>query len=217
MKVPRFKHNSPVTEAYRLLRTNLEFLIKKENIRSILVSSAGSGSEGKSTISVNLALSMAEIGKKVILVDADFRKPRLHKLLNIDVSPGFKTVISEGIPLEKAIQSVEDENSFDVVASGIIKDDNTFLLNRFHFTKLIDELYRRYDVVIVDSAPLIISDSLNMAASVDGVVLVVSIGDSNKRAFKEGMKLLNNVDAKVLGIIANKVPDTKDGYYYSYY
>lgn len=217
MYFPKFKHNSPVTEAYRLLRTNLNFIINKEKIKSILVTSAGPGSEGKSTISLNLTLAMAEVEKKVIIVDADFRKPRLHKFLGLKIDPGMIGIIQGGISFEQAIQKVESENSIDVLTAGIIKDEKSFLINQFHFNKVFTELEQRYDVIIIDSAPLIISDTLNMAAIVDGVVFVASIRESNKRVIKEGMRLLKNADANVLGIIANKVPDKKNSYYYSYY
>ncbi len=213
---PKLQQKSPTAEAFRLLRINLDFLVSKKGLNSILITSTGKGSEGKSTISLNLAYSMAEMDKRVILVDADFRKPRLHSLLKIDTSPGVIDILQGKVTIEEGIQYADDDQRIGVIPCGQ-KSGSIPLINKFSFQKFLEECKSDRDLVIVDSAPLFISDSLNLAAVVDGVVLVVSLGETNRRDYKEGLKLLNNVEANVLGVVVNKITKKEKSYYYSYY
>ena len=201
-------------EAYRILRTNLDFIINKKGIKSILITSAGPGSEGKSTISLNLSLSLAETEKEVVLVDADLRKPRIHKILKINQKPGLVEILQNKSDYEAL--NYRKEQGITALPSGEVTNSSPFI-KKFAFRRLLERLEEKYDVVIVDSPPLIISDSLNIASTVDGVVLVASMGESNKQIFKRGVKMLENVDANLLGVVANKIPKKDENYYYSYY
>ncbi|ACL70968.1 CpsD/CapB family tyrosine-protein kinase [Halothermothrix orenii] len=209
--------NDPALEAYRLLRANLEFVAKKNEARTVLITSTGPGAEGKSTISVNLAFAFAEIGKRVMLVDADLRKPRLHKILSINPDPGLSDILKGQTTPTEVTRKYLNPHEIEIVPCGTREKKSAPIIDRLSFTRLLKDLSNNRDLVIVDSPPLVISDSLSMAASVDGVILVVSIGESNKRGFRDGLKMLENAEANLLGIVANKIPHKQKEYYYSYY
>lgn len=205
--------NSHVAEAYRALRSTIGFASIDAPLRRMLVTSSSKG-EGKSVTSVNLATAMAMDGKRVILVDADLRRPNVHRLMQLPSSPGLSEVLVGMRSLDEAIQPTELDN-LRVVCAGPIPPNPAELLNSRAFDHLLEELDERADVVIFDSPPCIpVTDPLIIANRMDGVVLVLQVGQTRKAAVKHAQDLLQRARARVIGVVFNRVQQRKTGYYY---
>lgn len=207
--------NSHVAEAYRALRSTIGFAGIDTPLRRLLVTSSSKG-EGKSVTSANLAAAMAMDGKRVILVDADLRRPNVHRLFQLPASPGLSEVLVGMRSLQEAIQPTDLEN-LRVVCAGPIPPNPAELLNSRAFDTLLEELDELADVVIFDSPPCIpVTDPLIVASRVDGVVLVLLVGQTRKAAVKHAQELLQRARARVIGVVFNRVNQRKTGYYYYY-
>ena len=207
--------NSHVAEAYRALRSTIGFASIDTPLRRMLVTSSSKG-EGKSVTSVNLATAMAMDGKRVILVDADLRRPNVHRLMQLPSSPGLSEVLVGMRSLDEAIQPTELEN-LRVICAGPIPPNPAELLNSRAFDHLLEELDERADIVIFDSPPCIpVTDPLIIASRMDGVVLVLQVGQTRKAAVKHAQELLQRARARVIGVVFNRVQQRKSGYYYYY-
>jgi len=205
--------NSHVAEAYRALRSTIGFASIDAPLRRMLVTSSSKG-EGKSVTSVNLATAMAMDGKRVILVDADLRRPNVHRLMQMPSSPGLSEVLVGMRTLDEAIQPTELEN-LRVICAGPIPPNPAELLNSRAFDHLLEELDERADIVIFDSPPCIpVTDPLIIASRMDGVVLVLQVGQTRKAAVKHAQELLLRARARVIGVVFNRVQQRKAGYYY---
>lgn len=205
--------NSHVAEAYRALRSTIGFASIDTPLRRMLVTSSSKG-EGKSVTSVNLATAMAMDGKRVILVDADLRRPNVHRLMQMPSSPGLSEVLVGMRKLDDAIQPTEVEN-LRVICAGPIPPNPAELLNSRAFDHLLEELDERADIVIFDSPPCIpVTDPLIIASRMDGVVLVLQVGQTRKAAVKHAQELLTRARARVIGVVFNRVQQRKNGYYY---
>lgn len=217
---PRLVHslpaNSHVAESYRALRSSIGFASIDEPLRRLQVTSASKG-EGKTVTSVNLATAMAMDGKKVILVDADLRRPTIHRVLNLPNSPGLTEVLLGLKSVDEAIQPTDIEN-LRVVCSGPIPPNPAELLGTRAFDHVIEQLEERADLVIFDTPPCMpVTDPLIVASRMDGVVLVLHVGKTKKGMIKHVQEMLSRARARVVGVVFNQVEHNKGGYYYYHY
>jgi succinoglycan biosynthesis transport protein ExoP len=202
-----------VAEAYRMMRANLEFADIDKSLNTILITS-GDTDEGKSSVSANLAAILAQGGKKVTLLDADLRKPGIHEIIALPNKSGLSNVIRNEIDVPQVRQVLEEEN-VSVITSGAAPPNPSELLSSKRMEKILNELKQDSDVVILDSPPFVVSDSLMLAAKVDGVVLVVRYGFTRRKMFRSIIDQLDRAGARVVGVVMNRVPQ-RNGYYGAY-
>ncbi len=205
---------SLASEAYRMIRTGVLLSQAGEPPRTILVTSAQS-SEGKTTSSVNLAVSLASSGAKVLIIDADLRRPSLHNHFNLTRDlPGVVEVLTGQLPLEQVLIDGLVKG-VTVIPCGMIPPNPAELLGSVEMLDLIRELSKRYDFVLLDSAPILpLTDSVILSRYVDGVILVIKGGTTPKKVAKDARAKLEAVGARVLGAILNDVDVTGGDYYY---
>jgi capsular exopolysaccharide synthesis family protein len=208
--------NSPAGEAYRALRSSIGFAGLDAPIRRLQLTSASKG-EGKSTTALNLATAMAIDGKRVILVDADLRRPSIHRMLDLPPSPGLSELLVGMKTLDEALQPTDVENLW-VVAAGPIPPNPAELLGTRAFERIIEQLEERADIVIFDSPPCIpVTDPMVIATRMHGVVLVVHPGQTRKPVIKHTVELLERARARIVGVVFNRIEATRGGYYHQYY
>lgn len=208
---------SPVSETYRTLRTNIEFASVDEALQVIMVSSAGPG-EGKSTTIANLAVAFSQSDRKVLLIDADMRKPTAHKSFQISNRFGLSSVISQQCTLQEVLQSSDIPN-LDIMTSGPIPPNPAEMLASKRMTALLDELKGIYDIVLIDTPPLLaVTDAQIASTKSDGVVLVVDQGRVKRQFAQRAIQNLQNVNARILGVVLNNVKrrSNEEAYYYYY-
>ncbi len=204
---------SPAAEAYRSVRTSVEFLSLDQPIGSIQVTSA-LASEGKTSTLANLAITFARSGQRVIILCCDLRRPRVHEFFDVSNRVGFTSVLLGDTPIESAIQKAHRELPIGVVASGPLPPNPAELLASRRAVDVIEKLDQRCDLLLIDSPPVLpVTDALVISGLVDGVLLVASSGSSTKRSVKRSAELLRQVDAPLIGAILNGV-STKYGYAY---
>lgn len=207
---------SGVAEAYRSLRTNIQFYNVGERMRRLLVTSAGPN-EGKSTTSSNLAITFAQTGNQVILLDADLRRPFLHRVFQVSNLVGLTNVMVGESTLEEAIRPTEVPG-LSVLTSGPIPPNPAEMLGSARMKEVLDQLSALADVVIIDSPPIIaVTDASVLAPQVDGVVLVAGAGLVNREMAQRAKAQLEAVGARILGVVLNGVDAEGSGYYYYYY
>ena len=209
--------NAPVAESYRGLRTNLRFLDVEKPLRSLLITSPGSG-EGKTLTASNLAIVTAEAGARVILIDGDLRKSQVHRLFRFDSRVGLTTVLVGRSGLPAALQPTPVRN-LRVLPAGPKPPNPAELLGSRRMADVLAELKRQADMVIIDSPPvLVVTDAAVLAAAVDGVVMVVNPRLTTYQAAQKSKAVLEQVKAHLLGVVLNEInPNGLSGYYYSYY
>ncbi len=211
------------TEAYKALRTNVEFLSASNDAKKILVTSSLSG-EGKTCLSINLAISLAQTGKKVIILDCDLRKPKVHRYLRIKHSSqyGVSTVLSGTADVDSSIGYLEDIDLY-VMLSGPIPPNPSELLNSERAKKLFDDLSERFDYIICDTAPAaIVTDAVALSQHCDGVIFVIRQNYSTVDQVKETISRIQAVGTKIFGTVLNGYNSKDDtgsyyGQYYYYY
>jgi polysaccharide biosynthesis transport protein len=205
---------SVVAESFRSLRTNLEFSAVDKPVKTILVASPGVA-EGKTTVASNLAFTIAQADKKVILVGADMREPTLHNILEVNNKRGLSDVFRGTVSVEEALQPLANGMVY-VLTSGSIPPNPTELLGSAAMNRILDELCRLADIVIIDSPPFIVADAAVLSAKVDGVLIVVR-PEYSRKELVSGMKLqVERAAARVLGVVLNGV-SPKNDVYSSYY
>lgn len=208
------KPKSIVSEAYRTLRTNIQYSSYDKEIKTIVVTSA-EAAEGKSTVAGNLALSFAQNEKKVIIVDCDLRKPAVHKNFKISNLSGLSEVLIGKEKLDNVIQS-RNEN-LDILTSGKIPPNPSEMLSSTAMTNLMEKLREKYDMVILDSAPLqAVTDAQVLSTKADGTILVIRAQRTNRDSVIEAKNLLTKVGANILGTVLHAVENTRGKYYYYY-
>lgn len=209
--------NSAISEAFRKIRTNLQFLAIDSPPRVIVVTSS-MPSEGKSTTAINIALALAEAEHNVVLVDGDMRRPTLHKYLDLVGTVGFSTVLSGGASLEEALQKTRFPG-LTVLTSGAIPPNPSELLGSQTARRLLSELRSQFDYVIVDSTPLLaVTDAAILAAGGDGVLIIARYGHTRSEQLSDAVASLQGVGAPLLGAIFSMVPARGSASYsYDYY
>lgn len=210
---------SPDAEAYRILRTNIEFNRKNPEDNAITVVSGGAG-EGKSTTLVNLAYICAQGGYTTLMIDADLRRPRLHTFFDINNSVGLTNFLTTELMLEDVILQTPVDNLF-FMPSGILPADAAGILNSRRMSELIQDVKQRFDLVLVDSPPILgVSDASVLASEVDLTVIVVQHRKLPRNMLVRVKQAVENVGGHVLGVVLNNVDvrsDSQYQYYTSYY
>lgn len=204
---------SRAAEAFRTLRTNIQFSSVDKELKTIVVTSA-QPSEGKSTIMVNLAVTFAQSGKKVILIDCDFRKPTVHKKFEISNIDGITSVLTQSKTLEECIRKTEFQN-FSILTCGPIPPNPAELLSSNRMKNILRDLKSDFDVIFIDTPPVLaVTDAQILSAITDGVVFVTAYGQTEKYAITKAKELINKVGGKFIGVVLNKVPYKSHSYYY---
>jgi polysaccharide biosynthesis transport protein len=207
---------SPAHEAYRMLRTSIMASESGAGIKAKtwLVTSS-QPAEGKTTTAINVAMSIAHLGRSVLIVDCDLRRPTAHKRLRVDQEPGLSTYLSGEVELENAIQKL-DIPGLSFMASGAIPYNPCDLIGSKKMKEMVETLANLCDYIVFDSPPLILADPLILSTIVDSVILVVNGGKSNWEAMSLARQELSNVGANVFGVVLNDVA-AKNIPYYGHY
>lgn len=206
---------TPIAEAFRSLRTNLNYTGVDKPLRSLLVTSTGPG-EGKTTISVNLAVVIAQSGKKVVLMDADLRCPAVHRFLNAPNRTGLYNLFKEGITPESVCYNNLPVKNMSVITSGSIPPNPAELLGSSRMSSILENVQEQADIVILDCPPALVTDAQVLAAKVDGILLVIQPGKTRVDAVKSALDQFNRAGTKVVGVVLNRIPKNR-GYYYGGY
>lgn len=205
---------SIVSEQFRTIRTNIQFSMVDQNLKTISVTSAAPSS-GKTTVASNLAGAFAAQDKRVLLVDTDMRKPTVHKVFQAQNHPGLTNLLTNrSLTLEDVARDSYVEG-LDFITCGIIPPNPSELINSNRMGELIQEMESSYDLVIFDNPPLLaVTDAQILATKVDGTIVVVPQGEVKKDELDQTAELLEKVNANVLGSVLNKVDADSDTYYY---
>jgi capsular exopolysaccharide synthesis family protein len=224
---------SVLSEGFRSLRTNIQFASSDTNIKTMLFTSAGLG-EGKTTCVVNLAITLAQDGKRVLLVDADLRRPIVHSRFGVPRDPGLSEALV-GLPWREPVRSVTDLilgslgvdrvlqspglDNLSILTSGAIPPNPSEFLSSPRLKEILAEMREEYDVVLIDTPPVLpIGDAVLMGNLADAAVLVYQVGRISRNALKRAKFLLDHAQAKVLGLVLTDVrPEITPEYsYYRY-
>lgn len=207
--------SSPVSEQYRTIRTNIQYAMVDRELKTLVVTSSGP-SEGKSTSSANIAIVFANSGQKVLLIDADMRKPTVAKTFVLSNAQGLSSVLSNrNMSLEQVVQQVVIDN-LSVITSGPKPPNPSELLGSVKMHKLMQDLKETYDLIIFDMPPVVaVTDAQILSSKADGTMLVVRENVSKKDSIVKAKALLQMVNANVIGVIYNGAKNSSDqGYYY---
>ncbi|MBM0065890.1 CpsD/CapB family tyrosine-protein kinase [Alkalicoccobacillus gibsonii] len=209
------QRNSPITEQYRTIRTNIEYSSIDKKIRSLVVTSAGPG-EGKSTTVANLAIVMAQNGNRVLIVDADMRRPTAHYTFALPNTRGLTNVLTKQSKLEDTFQETSISN-LSVLTCGPIPPNPAELLDSKMMEIVIKEAFEFFDIVFFDAPPVMaVTDAQLLSNKTDGTLLVASSGKTDREELIKTKDLLIKTKANLLGVILNNKPtDEKSYYYYS--
>jgi capsular exopolysaccharide synthesis family protein len=209
---------SIIAESYRSLRTSLLLSRAAERPRSLLFTSA-TRHEGKTATAVNTAIMFAQSGLRTVLIDADLRRPRCHKILSMEKDLGLTEILTGHVEAEAVIRATSTENFF-FLSSGSLPPNPAELLGSNKMREVIEDLSAKFDCVIFDSPPVLpVTDAVLLARNVDGVVLIVDSQNTAKQLIREVRSKLVNFHAKILGVVLNRVDTQRGGYaqYYSHY
>lgn len=206
---------SPISEQYRTIRTNIQFASVDKEFKSLMVTSAGPG-EGKSTTAANLAVVLAQQGKRVLLIDADLRKPTVHYTFKVSNIYGVTNVLTRQKTLQDTAVTTKIPD-LDVLPSGPVPPNPSELIDTKSMTSLIEEAGVMYDYVLFDTPPVLaVTDAQVLSNKVDGVILVVSSGKTQIEGAVKAKELLSHAQAKILGTVLNGKEVKNDNYYYYY-
>jgi capsular exopolysaccharide synthesis family protein len=209
---------SPVSEAFRSLRTNIEFSSVDKPTKIILVTSAGPG-DGKTTVAVNLAAVFAQRGQKVVLVDADLRRPRVHRLLGMSNRVGLTDLFRDELKVGQVTRPCEGNEMLSIITSGNLPPNPAELLGSAKMLRILEDLLAEQDMIIVDSPPSLVADAQVLAARVDGVLLVIQPGKTSVKTVRITLEQLKRAGGRILGVVLNRIPRDRGDYYggYQYY
>lgn len=205
-----------VSEQFRIARTNINFSKPDGELRTLLFTSSIQA-EGKSTSSANLACLFAQEGKKVILIDADMRKPTVQYTFHLTNTIGLSNILTRKVSVLESVKETDVEN-LSIITSGPIPPNPAELLSGKAMDDMIEELKEHYDLIIFDAPPLLsVTDAQILANKSEGTVLVISSGSTDKESALKAKDLLTVSKAKIIGTILNNYKVEKDHYYYQYY
>jgi capsular exopolysaccharide synthesis family protein len=210
--------SSAAAEAYRSLRTSIQFLSLASPVKIVQLTSANAA-EGKTTTLANLAVALARAGQRVIVCCCDLRRPRLHEFFGLSNGVGFTSVLLGEVPLSAALQRVPGEDNLLLLASGPLPPDPSELLASERAAELIDSLRRQADVILVDTPPVLpVTDAAVLSARADATLIVVTPNVTTRKQISRAVEVLTQVDAPVVGTVLNGVaPEHGYGYSYRYY
>lgn len=204
-------------EAYRTLRTNIQYASFDKELRRILVTSSGPG-EGKSTTAANLALSIAETGKSVLLIDCDLRKPSIHKKFKISNEKGVTNFLLGEVTFEQATKVYK--NKLFIMTAGTIPPNPAEMLSSNKLKNFLKKVSDQFDMVIIDSPPVMaVTDAQILSTITDGVILVITSAQTEKVMAIKAKESLKKVNANILGVVLNRIKEENGksyGYYYYY-
>jgi capsular exopolysaccharide synthesis family protein len=207
---------SPAAEAYRTLRTNIQFAGLDRPCRTIVITSA-TPSEGKTTTAANFGVVCAQAGSRVCLIDADLRKPSLHRVFGMDNQRGLTTALLEGKSLADVAVPTRVPG-LSVVVSGPLPPNHAELSASQRMRDLLEAATRDFDLVLCDSPPVLsVSDAVALSAQCDGVILVVRVGGVATVAVRRAAEQIDAVKGRILGVLLNGVNMRRDGYYAEYH
>lgn len=207
---------SPISEAYRTLRTNFQFATIKDKPQTVMVTSAVPG-EGKTTTAVNLAVTMADRGMRVLIVDTDLRRPNVHRVLRMERGPGLADVLREGLDSQSVIRPTRIDNLW-IISSGRVPPNPSELIGSDHMAALMEQLGASFDLVICDApSVLVVTDPVLLATHVDTCMMVVSTNNARRETVIRAKKLLSTAKVAVAGVVVNGLETTRRHYYYYYY
>jgi tyrosine-protein kinase Etk/Wzc len=215
--ITNFSPKSPISEAYRSLRTNILFANLDHPIKTLLISSSAT-KEGKSTTVANLAITMAQMGGRILIIDGDLRRPTMHSLFKVERQIGLTNALLGTYTLDEVIKPTGIEN-LEIITAGDIPPNPSELLSSNAMRKALSVLQQRYDMILLDSPPVIaVTDAAVLSTRTDALLLVVSSGYVNRKEVERAIQLLGNVRANLIGVLLNGL-DVKRiyGSYYYYY
>jgi tyrosine-protein kinase Etk/Wzc len=214
--ISRAAPDDPTSEAYRALRTNVTFVSAEQRaLQLICVTSPGPG-EGKSTTAANLAITLAQQGAHTLLVDADLRRPHVHRAFNLVQEPGLTDILVGAATLREAVRPNVIQN-LDVLPGGALPPNPSELLGSEAMHRLLGELRAQYDTVLFDTPPaLAVTDATVLGTNADAVILVLRAGETESTAAQRAVEVFRRVQARVAGSVLNGVEKTRDRYYYYY-
>ncbi|SHF21735.1 CpsD/CapB family tyrosine-protein kinase [Alkalibacter saccharofermentans] len=212
--VTQLDPKSAISEAFRNLRTNVHYTNIDNQVNLLQITSSVQG-EGKSTITANYGVTLAQSGKKVLIVDCDLRRPQIHKIFNISNTNGLSNVLVGDNKMDKNIKDTKVPNLF-VLTSGPIPPNPSEMLDSKRMRELILSLKDHFDMILLDSPPIMpVTDGLILSQIVDGTIVIVSLGSTERDALKKTMDSLEKIGANILGTVINKA-SSKAGYYVNY-
>ncbi len=207
---------SPISEAYRTLRTNFQFATIKEKPQTLVVTSSVPG-EGKTTTAVNMAVTFADSGLRVLIIDTDLRRPHVHHVLKMRRGPGLADILREGSDYRTVIRETSVRN-LSIISSGRVPPNPSELIGSKRMKGLMTELGKEFDMVICDApSVLVVTDPVLLATDVDAVVLVVAVNNARRETIFRARQLLDTAQANVAGVVLNGLEATRRHYYYYYY
>jgi len=209
--------HSTAAECVRTVRTNLLFMAPERELRKLLITSAGPR-EGKTSTSVNIAATMAMSGSRVLLIDSDLRRPRIHRIFDLENNRGLSNLVLEPERDLATVAQPSGVENLDILCSGPIPPNPAELLHTASFHRVVERLLERYDRIIFDSPPVCaVTDALILGNVCDGAVLVVRAGETSREMVKKARRLLADVKVNILGALLNNVDVSKRGYGHYYY
>ena len=207
---------NPAAEAYRIIRTSVQFAQAGKELQTIALTSC-TPNEGKSTTIANLAVVLTQAGKSVLLIDCDMRNPTVHKNFNLSNKIGLSSCISMGTALSDAVQATAIEG-LDALTAGVIPPNPSELLGSERMQNILQRAKEEYDYVLIDTPPVLpVTDSLVLGSMVDGLILVIVSGEVKVEMAREVKNQLVHAGANILGVVLNKVRSEHHGYGYGYY
>lgn len=204
-----------VVEAYKSVRTNLHFLLSENKSKTIVVSSA-TGGEGKSTTAVNLAIVCSQLGSKVLLIDADLRRPTIHRKLHLPNEQGISNVLVNFCKFDDAVQHINP--CLDVITAGPTPPNPSELLSNNNLTQLVKELRTKYEYIIFDTPPInVVSDALALSPNSDGILFVTRSKKTSLAQIRQSLKKIDVAGVRLLGTVLNGADSKhlKNSYYYA--
>lgn len=214
--VAHINPTSPAAEAYRILRTNIQYSSVDKKIKSLVITSP-SIQDGKTVTASNLAISIASSGNQVVLVDSDLRKPSVHKQFKISSARGLTDVLIGEISLDEALKEMRDLPELKILTCGTIPPNPSELISSKKYKELIEELKQRFDMVIIDTPPVgNVSDGIILSSEADGVILTIAARKTRINHAQYSVEALRKVNANILGVVMTKVRDKKKIGYYEY-
>ncbi|PIV20375.1 MAG: hypothetical protein COS40_12875 [Deltaproteobacteria bacterium CG03_land_8_20_14_0_80_45_14] len=207
---------SILSEAYRNIRTSILLSFSEKPPKKIVITSPNP-SEGKTTTVINTAIALSQTGAQVLIIDGDMRHPRIHKIFNEENGAGLSNFLSGNSPLDSIIKKTEVPNLY-YIPSGPIPPNPSELIGSKLFKVMMDSLGKKFDHIVLDSPPALgFADSVILSTTVDGVILVVLGGKTPRETLQRAKEVLHQVNAKILGVVINRVDIHRSGYGYYYY
>ena len=207
---------NPAAEAYRVIRTSVQFAQAGKELKTIAITSC-TPNEGKSMTIANLAIVLTQAGKSVLLIDCDMRNPTVHKNFNLSNKVGLSSCISMGTAVADAVQETGIEG-LDALTAGVIPPNPSELLGSERMQNILQRAKEEYDYVLIDTPPVLpVTDSLVLGRMVDGLILVIDSGEIKVEMARDVKNQLVHSGANILGVVLNKVRSEHHGYGYGYY